>query len=395
MRIHGLVSFFNHVRSQLQTGLAPNEVEPFRNQVIRTVREVGVLCRRHGGGIESLPAPTRRAYEFLRDLDLDHLPLREAGAPAALKPGFRVKNVVKTGEFFADRIWRELDPLLTVPGESAKLAGELARQAAAIEGICEEHGRTSAVLEAPSRSVFCWLMFLAGEDQLRAHLEALARAREIARRQPEKKPVLIHLVHQNHLWRRRDYRNVVVLRVHLAYQHADEAVWESLLRCMLGSCTPESDRPFKEFAESEDFSEVIFELESFAVPPAPPSRGRAHDLEESFARVNAAYFGGRMPKPRLVWNRTLTTHKFAHYQSGPDIVMMSVTLDDPALPAGAFDFVMYHELLHKKHGTTFVNGRRLSHTPAFRADERRYAGWEAAEQQIHALALRQQRNAPV
>src|SRR5882672_5667535 len=109
MRITGLISFFNHVRSQLQAGLAPDEVEPFKHRVKKIVHDVETICRQHGVGPESLPAPSRRAYVFLRDLDLDNLPLRQSGEPAAAKAGFRIKNVVKTGEYFTDRLWQHLD----------------------------------------------------------------------------------------------------------------------------------------------------------------------------------------------------------------------------------------------------------------------------------------------
>jgi hypothetical protein len=48
---------------------------------------------------------------------------------------------------------------------------------------------------------------------------------------------------------------------------------------------------------------------------------------------------------------------------------------------------MYHELLHKKHGTAVVNGRRLVHTAAFRQDEQKFSDYEAAKRQLNDLAL--------
>jgi hypothetical protein len=69
--------------------------------------------------------------------------------------------------------------------------------------------------------------------------------------------------------------------------------------------------------------------------------------------------------------------------------MVSVSLDDPKVSAFVVDFVMYHELLHKKHGVMTVNGRRLAHSPGFRADERQFVEYHEAERQLHELALRQ------
>lgn len=391
IRINGLISFFNHVRSQLQTGLAPDEIEPFKKQVRKIVNDVEAICRQHGATPDHLPAPSRRAYVFLRDLDLDNLPMRQAGEPAAAQTGFRIKNIVKIGEYFADRLWQRLDSLLAEPPSRAQLIAELEQQTANIEQICAQFGRTPSALESPSRRVYCWMKFLAGADQLAAHLATLERAREIARQfpPPAGKPLLLHLVSLNHLWRRRDYRNAALLKVHVGFQNAEGQVWQSLLQCALGQPSEASERSYREFAESEDFNETLFELESFAAPPDPPARGHAHDLDESFARVNAAYFGGQMPKPKLVWNRTLTARKFGHYQPSRDTIMISVTLDAASVPSSLVDFVMYHELLHKKHGSMIVNGRRLAHSPAFRAEERRFAGYEEAVRLLRELALRQ------
>jgi hypothetical protein len=390
MRIDGLIRFFNHVRSQLQAGLAPGEVGLFKQQVKKIVRDVEAICRQHGAKIEQLPAPSRRAYLFLRDLDLDNLPTREAGEPAAAAAGFRIKNVVKTGEYFADRLWDQLDSLLAGPPARGRLISEMAGQAESIEQICGRRGQTPAALESPSRRVYCWLKFLTGEGQMAAHLEALELAREIANRHPTptEKPLMIHLVSLNHLWRRRDYQNSTLLKAHIGFQNADRQVWQSLLQSSLGRPAPAVEQPYREFAASEDFNESLFELESFASPAPPPSRGRAHDLNEIFDRVNAAYFGGLMPKPTLTWNRTLTARKFGHYQPGRDTIMISITLDDPEVPAFALDFVMYHEMLHKKHGSMTVNGRRLSHSQAFRAEERLFAQYYEAERLIRELALR-------
>src|SRR6266511_1300909 len=93
MRVDGLVRFFNHVRSQLQAGLTPDEVEPFKQQVKKIVGDVEAICRRHGAEIERLPAPSRRAYVFLRDLDLYNPP--QARRPRA-SAGWRQRGLAKT-----------------------------------------------------------------------------------------------------------------------------------------------------------------------------------------------------------------------------------------------------------------------------------------------------------
>ena len=116
------------------------------------------------------------------------------------------------------------------------------------------------------------------------------------------------------------------------------------------------------------------------------TRGAVHDLNDSFDRINAQYFHSQMQRPRLIWSRTFTHRKMGHYQHASDTVMISSSLDHPSVPASTLDFLMYHELLHKKHGIRWKNGRGHVHTPAFYADERKYPGWEEAEKTLTRIA---------
>jgi hypothetical protein len=116
------------------------------------------------------------------------------------------------------------------------------------------------------------------------------------------------------------------------------------------------------------------------------TRGAFFDLGDSFDRVNARYFGGEMKRPRLTWSRSFTRRKFGHYDHVKDWVMVSSTLDQPQVPEFVVDFLMYHELLHKKHGIHWVNGRGLAHTRAFYADERRFERFDEAEAWLKKLA---------
>jgi hypothetical protein len=68
--------------------------------------------------------------------------------------------------------------------------------------------------------------------------------------------------------------------------------------------------------------------------------------------------------------------------------MVSATLDSREVPSYVVDFVVYHELLHKKHGATWQNGRQAVHTSSFREDERRFAEYAGAEKTIMDLAKR-------
>lgn len=90
------------------------------------------------------------------------------------------------------------------------------------------------------------------------------------------------------------------------------------------------------------------------------------ELEESFERVNKEYFSGEMEKPNLVWGKDAFT-KLGHYEYATDTVVVSNIFKGEK---GLLDYIMYHELLHKKHGHGKETGKKVKHhTKAFREEE--------------------------
>lgn len=78
--------------------------------------------------------------------------------------------------------------------------------------------------------------------------------------------------------------------------------------------------------------------------------------------------------------------KFGHYDFTTDEIQISPMLDTPDVPAFVVDFVMYHELLHKRFGLRWSNGRGAAHTPVFRREERRFERFNEAEAALNRLA---------
>jgi hypothetical protein len=146
-----------------------------------------------------------------------------------------------------------------------------------------------------------------------------------------------------------------------------------------------SKQPIWEATSSEEYQSIQAELEALSgVQEHTP--GVYHDLGPSFDRVNGKYFDGGLTRPRLTWSRTFTGRKFGHYDPIRDTVMVSSTLDHADVPAFLVDFVMYHELLHKNLGADWRNGRQAVHTPDFKAEERRFEQYAAAEAALKILA---------
>lgn len=116
------------------------------------------------------------------------------------------------------------------------------------------------------------------------------------------------------------------------------------------------------------------------------ARGKHYDLEKLFHQLNQQYFAGRLPRPALTWSQRRTRRTFGHYDAAHQTIVISRTLDDARVPELVVAYVLYHEMLHIKHGVTHVNGRRCVHTPAFQEDERRFAGYDEASAWLCRLA---------
>ena len=116
--------------------------------------------------------------------------------------------------------------------------------------------------------------------------------------------------------------------------------------------------------------------------------GRAYNLDKLFARINRLYFDGALPVPTLSWSQRKTKSILGHHDWMHDTIVISRSLDHAAVPEFVVEYVLYHEMLHVKHRPRVVNGRRIYHTAAFRADERRFAHYDEAVAWLDKLSRR-------
>lgn len=116
--------------------------------------------------------------------------------------------------------------------------------------------------------------------------------------------------------------------------------------------------------------------------------GRVHNLDKLFARLNRRYFNNELPKPVLSWSARRTKRILGHHDYVHDTIVISRSLDSANAPERMVEFVLYHEMLHMKHRPRTVNGRRVYHTAAFRADEHRFERYDQAMEELEKLTSR-------
>lgn len=123
------------------------------------------------------------------------------------------------------------------------------------------------------------------------------------------------------------------------------------------------------------------------------ARGNVYDLNEIFDLLNYIYFQNTLSKPTLTWSANKTYRILGHHDSTHETVAISKSLDDKSVPRFVVEYVVYHEMLHIKHPTKYVGGRRYNHTPSFKRDEKEFAFFEDAENWIERNARKLKKEA--
>jgi hypothetical protein len=116
-------------------------------------------------------------------------------------------------------------------------------------------------------------------------------------------------------------------------------------------------------------------------------RGRVHDLDQLFAQLNSAYFNGTLARPQLSWSRGRPRRVLGHHDHVHNTIIISRTLDSPRIPRFVLEYVLYHEMLHVRHPPGRQGDRAVYHSPAFRADERRFERYDEALKWLEQISL--------
>ncbi len=391
LRIKNIVKIANGVRERLRAGIPPGEAEQFRRHVRQCVARIEHICERAQATPDDLPTPSRKAYHFLKGIDLGNLPAADGRRESS--PGKRVgmKNVVRNKRAILREVSRLARNSELSDAERERIAGMLRRVVDQIEHLCERQGGSPADLPGPSRTSYALMKFLTIQGNLDAHLDATLRTIRMAsdlvrERYGEHWHVAVEFDHMASLWQCRTRGNVVAIRIDEGFVHADDEVVEAIIRSMIVRKTRARERLVQEFVSSEEYTDVVLELDLAAEVTAEETRGVAYDLDELFDTVNREYFGGKMSRPRLTWTRRLTQSRFGHHEPARDRIVVSLTLDDRRVPRFVVEFILYHELLHRRHPARWINGRYRSHTPEFRREERKFRQYDEAEQSLGKLA---------
>lgn len=401
IKIRGIVKLAHGIRLKLQNGIPKGEVESFQYLVRRNVGLIEDICRQARTTPKSLPFPSRQAYLFLKGLDLDCLPLRRKVEAAPSPKRIRISNVIKSYELILGCISTAASNRTSgsvgqasppVESEEQRIAQRIRDEVETIERLCANNDSSPQDLGEPSRLAYGWMKFLTLEDHLTRHIGTVSRGTDILRKVVSdcglgSRKSFFHLAQLAGIYRRKTLHDSIIVHASEGFLDAGNEILEAIARCALVGKDRQQLQRIEEYVDSEAYGGTLFEVEAAAGRNGLNPQGRHYDLGALFEKVNSERFRGEMPRPALTWNRTFTSCKFGHYHPARDLVMLSMTLDDARVPSFVVEFVLYHEVLHKKLGVRWNGTTRRVHTQEFRQEERKFPRYKEAEAWLTRLAI--------
>ncbi len=233
---------------------------------------------------------------------------------------------------------------------------------------------------------------LAGESLLKVHFADAYR--QITRRidLPEIHVAFYKFAGLNHTIRLRNHR--VYVRLSEIVRDAPPPVHRALAFILIGKLFnkrigPEYQNLYRQYTYRPDVQRASdLAKQKHGRKFVSSAVGREFNLDQMFARLNRRYFNAELPAVTLTWSARKSKRILGHHDYVHDTIVISRLLDSNKVPEHLVEFVLYHEMLHIKHQPKIVNGRRIYHSAAFRADERRFEHYDAAQTALEKLTSR-------
>lgn len=180
-------------------------------------------------------------------------------------------------------------------------------------------------------------------------------------------------------WRLEHPRTHPVLHLPRALERAPEEVWGALGEWVLAQLRPSPGSR----ARARLASRRVFEWMGQGVEriPAGSTKGRYHDLQVVYDRVNRTDFDGQIDAT-IRWSPRpggLSTHREVPTASGPrHLITIGLVYDHPDVPSFALEGVVRHEMLHILHPPRKTGPlKRHVHHRGFRDAEQAFPGYRA------------------
>jgi len=398
LRISGLVGLAKRVRQELAGPVSPERLAQLRWDVEDAVKTIQQMLRDKGVRAQDLPSPSKKAYQFLKGLDLNSVVTEESSSASSFPPeSVSFRGLQGHFDNLLDRLAQVAQP--PPAGEDhprgrgchkplEEVYETIASDSESIEDEVRAQNLRPEQLKKQAREMRGWLAYFSQRENFDEYCAAVRRAEPVFRATsiwPAGKAVavLVHFRPMRGMYRVRGYPDTILVDLPTAMICFDQGLLRSVARIAFKKG---GDRKaVHDAAAGEAYRRIDSAIELLGGAVAQ-TRGLHHDLAASFDRVNAEYFDGTVSRPHLVWSRTFAVRKFGHYDHSHDTVMVNMVLDRQTVPAFAVDLIIYHELLHRQLGITWKNNRIAAHTPELAEKERQFKHYEQARAVLRKLA---------
>ena len=184
-------------------------------------------------------------------------------------------------------------------------------------------------------------------------------------------------------------KNTLIARVSEGYNAASQDVLVGLALHLLQKIFRKKcpfdfyARAYKEFVTRESTARLNTSIR-VAKPKKLEAVGNVYNLNDILAAVlrDYSHLLGTTKLSGISWNNRLGKRLLAFHDESFNTVMVNNSFDSYKVPQFVLEYLVFHELLHAKHGAAYQRGsslRRMVHTHAFKQDEKKFLLLKEAE----------------
>lgn len=392
IRINGLIKFANRVRHDISQPVSKTHLAQIQKDVKACLESVSRILNETGLKLDSLPAPSLKAYQFLKSINFDTIAAEDAPLSKDLSP-----NSVSFPRLTA-YFNHTLDQLCQIDNGDAfrtqKIYKSICLSNENIEREIKSNNIKPRHLKSQPRAIRGWMAYFAQQGNFDSYINAVKQAKPVfletaARVKGQSVQIRIHFLPTRGVYKIRSSRNLILVKLPTPMICFDLKTLRLLAEWIF--LKSNNKQLVLDAMLSDSYQEILSEIDLLS-GIEEHARGMHHDLAKSFDRVNSLYFNGDMTRPNITWSQTFTFRKFGHYDHINDTVAVSMSLDSSDIPEYVVDFIMYHELLHKKLKTRWNNGRNFCHTSEFTRQEKLFRQYNESKTILNKLACRTCKN---
>ncbi len=242
---------------------------------------------------------------------------------------------------------------------------------------CHQHDCFPADLSDTAYRAYLWLAFLSQRQRFDQHSAFIYAFLEHWRKLTNRS-IILKLYNSAFVFQCKPEKKTTQVAISEGFLLASSKDVQMLVDCSLRP-TPKNLVPLRALSRGNTYKHVMGQIWRHTPQSNLSTQGEIYDLQRMFDKINDEYFSGNLGQPRLRWSDREATRRLGYYHPDSDTITISCFLDQRDIPAYVVEFVLYHEMLHKKLGLKEVNSYRVAHTAQFKKLEREFSKVTAAE----------------